>query len=393
MVKRIYVALILTMLLGILPLASADDEGLADYRQDCLTPGELSEYSFPGVLFYLSPDRYLWRTTHDWQPETVLPETRVVRIISDRNYAPQILLLVEGKHPTALTTVDASGTHLESIEWQDEWTSVEGLTQDGRLMIERESRNAQDNGIGFATFGGQTTYFTDFPHALIAEEISSRSSSLSATTGFYISPDGQLLVYDAFFEAEKAINSRRGLALVDVASQEEIWRTYGNHIWDKIWSYPHWSPDGKRFAYITQDHDYMDDLDFDVEIAFVDRTGRERIMTDFNTAGATFRFPTWLYWSPDGSKIAFWVRDKTYLIDGTDIPEDTTLHIYDLAMNIVYDLCVDEHFSPALTWSPDGSAIAYSSNDHMRLVDLESRTYVDTPLQVEFPSTLAWLAN
>ena len=51
--KLIHMGLILTILLGILHLASAGDEDLADYSQDCLTNAELSDRSFPGILFLI----------------------------------------------------------------------------------------------------------------------------------------------------------------------------------------------------------------------------------------------------------------------------------------------------------------------------------------------------
>lgn len=390
--KLIHMGLILTALLGILHLASAGNEGLADYSQDCLTNGELSDRSFPGTLFYLSPDQHLWRTEDNWQPELVLPETRVLHIIDDRNYSPQKLLVVEDTDPATFTIINASGEFLDSVRWQAEWTSVSSLTQDDRLIVERKTGHSEDTGIAFVTFSGQTTYFTDFPSALVVNE----SNSLSNTTGFYVSPDGQFVVYDAFFEAENKLTSQRGLALADISSKREVWRTRENYIWGEFWSHPHWSPDGTQFAYVNQDHNYLYHEDFDIEIAMVDRSGQERIVTDFNVAGATFRFPDWLYWSPDGNKIAFWMRDVTYEIDRSNVPEDrlgVALHIYDLSMNTVYDLCVDERLSSALTWSPDSRALAYGSTDNIRLVDLESHAYGDLPLEVASFSRLEWLAD
>ncbi|MBZ0304228.1 MAG: hypothetical protein K8J31_31120 [Anaerolineae bacterium] len=75
-----------------------------------------------------------------------------------------------------------------------------------------------NTGIAFVAFDEQTIDFNDFVNALIVDE----SNSLFNSTGFYISPDGQFVVYDAIFDAEKELFSRRGLALVDVSSEREV---------------------------------------------------------------------------------------------------------------------------------------------------------------------------
>jgi WD40 repeat protein len=76
--------------------------------------------------------------------------------------------------------------------------------------------------------------------------------------------------------------------------------------------------------------------------------------------------PSDLSWSPDNSRIAFWVLELT----GTDpavVTNNAVLHMLDIRTSEVFRYCAftaAEHTpeTPRLIWSPDGTALAFAGN-------------------------------
>jgi Tol biopolymer transport system component len=151
--------------------------------------------------------------------------------------------------------------------------------------------------------------------------------------GFDWSPDGNRLVYFAtvgarsvLLVAQTANERARPIAPVVVFSPGPIGNS-GN---------PAWSPDGST-------------------IAFEDGSGIALVNPD-GTALTTLKFPNYVYdpvWSPDGSKLAVAGRFANYVInaDGTGLTQ------------LPGRVCkqVWPGFWQRLSWSPDGSMIAYSA--------------------------------
>jgi hypothetical protein len=89
-----------------------------------------------------------------------------------------------------------------------------------------------------------------------------------------------------------------------------------------------------------------------------------------------------LSWSPDSSKIAFWVTPLTGPNPTADLG-NATLHVYDVTTGELRSYCgftTNEHTpnTPRLVWSPDGTHVAFGGN----LPD-DNRGYLLLALNVE----------
>ena len=106
-------------------------------------------------------------------------------------------------------------------------------------------------------------------------------------------------------------------------------------------SWPSWSPDGSKIAFVS-------DRDGDFEIYSMDVDGGNQTRLT-NIPGFADSFPTW---SPDATKIAFvadrWGNDEIYVMDADGSNQSR------LTTNVAADAL------PA--WSPDGQEIVFSSD-------------------------------
>ena len=115
--------------------------------------------------------------------------------------------------------------------------------------------------------------------------------------------------------------------------------------------HPALSPDGTQIAYF----DGMGDHSHNLWVMNADGTER-RLLLDDEVAGAGHMHA--LTWSPDGEWLAFTTDDRIYLVrpDGTG-----------LRPVVEGDLS----FPPAVQWSPDGSRIAHRRGGALLVVDLD----------------------
>jgi dipeptidyl aminopeptidase/acylaminoacyl peptidase len=100
---------------------------------------------------------------------------------------------------------------------------------------------------------------------------------------------------------------RKHLYLVDVASGKTVQLTSGAH--DEI--LPAWSPDGSRIAFVSKRGGDPDrSFDFDLYVIDAKAGARERQLTDFPGADLDPEWESYPAWSPDGSRIAYLRADE-----------------------------------------------------------------------------------
>ncbi|PSQ97503.1 MAG: peptidase S9, partial [Bacteroidetes bacterium SW_11_64_17] len=158
-----------------------------------------------------------------------------------------------------------------------------------------------------------------------------------------VSPDGR---YVAFISRRNLFNTN--LFVADAETGEIVQQLEGTR------SNPHfdalrfinsagaWSPDGRRFAFITFTDGRNEINTFNV------KTGEIKTRTAIEEVGAIHN----LAWSPDGASIAF-----SGLEGGL-----SDLYIYDLEAQSVRQLTNDRYAALQPTWSPDGETIAFTTD-------------------------------
>lgn len=123
-----------------------------------------------------------------------------------------------------------------------------------------------------------------------------------------------------------------------------------------------WSPDGADLAYVGQPGTLSSEL-------YLTEPGSVLpvALTNFSEMGQTMRIggfnPLTLTWSPDSTRVAFWVTE----LRGPDPENDTgpaMLYVADVrtgATTRYCDLSIGQHTPnpPKLSWSPDGTHIAF----------------------------------
>lgn len=143
-----------------------------------------------------------------------------------------------------------------------------------------------------------------------------------------------------------------------------------------------WSPDGSWLAYVSQITTSSAEL-------FGIRPGRDDApiqLTDLLATSGPARIngrnSTDLSWSPDGSRLAFWVIS----LNGAD-PEqnagEATIHVYNIQTDEVKVYCgfsTRDHTpnTPRLIWSPDGSHLAFGAD-----VKEDDKSYLLLALDLE----------
>ncbi len=158
-----------------------------------------------------------------------------------------------------------------------------------------------------------------------------------------VSPDGR---YVAFIARRNLFNINLFVADAETGEiVQELEGTQANPHFDAlrfIDTAGTWSPDGRRFAFVTFAEGTNEINTFNV------RTGETQTRTAVEGVGAIKN----LVWSPDGSTIAF-----AGLEGGL-----SDLYLYDLDKEQVRQLTDDRYAAMQPTWSPDGSTIAFTTD-------------------------------
>ncbi len=171
-----------------------------------------------------------------------------------------------------------------------------------------------------------------------------------------VSPDGQ---YVAFLSERDIFNINLFIADANTGKVvKKLKGTNSNPHFDAIRfiaSAGSWSPDGKKFAFITF-------VEGDNEISILDWNSGDierRIAVDGVTA------ITNLAWSPDGRRLAFSGMDGGI----------SDLYVLDLRTNVVQQLTNDRYADLQPAWSPDGETIAFVTDRGPGGTDFETLKY------------------
>ena len=171
-----------------------------------------------------------------------------------------------------------------------------------------------------------------------------------------VSPDGR---YVAFISRQNLFNTN--LFVADAETGEIVQQLEGTR------SNPHfdalrfinsagaWSPDGRRFAFITFTEGRNEISTFNVQ------TGEIKTRTTVEEVGAIHN----LAWGPDGRRIAF-----SGLQGGL-----SDLYIYDLETQTARQLTNDRYSALQPTWAPDGETLAFTTDRGPGGTDFETLSY------------------
>lgn len=239
-----------------------------------------------------------------------------------------------------IVLVLAAGVAGAVVESGDDTT---GAATDGTR--ERDSKN------GVPSLAGSILYISNrgFPPPQPV-----RGPVIPTAKGFNLwvmGPDGrdQRRLTDTGFDAQPSL-SPDGTRIVWVVRNNEIWTMNSDgsgraHIAScpMACSFPKWSPEGSRIAYVTQSRSRGDDR---VVVVGADGSRPNRYHTDFTPYSVT--------WSPEGEKLAVTV---------TGSPETAGLWTLDLESAAQRRIRTGNSLNP--DWSPDGKAILFSDGVRM----------------------------
>jgi Tol biopolymer transport system component len=171
-----------------------------------------------------------------------------------------------------------------------------------------------------------------------------------------VSPDGR---YVAFISRRNLFNTNLFVADAETGEiVQQLEGTRSNPHFDAlrfINSAGSWSPDGRRFAFITFAEGRNEINTFNVQ------TGEIQTRTTVKEVGAIHN----LAWGPEGRRIAF-----SGLQGGL-----SDLYIYNLETETARQLTNDRHSALQPTWAPDGEALAFTTDRGPGGTDFETLSY------------------
>jgi hypothetical protein len=400
---RVILTVIFYVLVGLIhPSLSQDDDIVVEpsrYVETCLTESELSEVHFPGRIFYSVTDgtNTLHGIRDNLQPELMLQGIEVAGHFGYTEYGNNHLMIRTTRHQDGhdyldtILVIDVDGEVLHQFSWQEKIPLPHALALDGRFIISYTPKAATERGFGLMTLDGEIDIYINLPNLFWDEPVTRHSIHMTLQP-IQISPTGEHVVYDALVDSEIYPDDERvGLIMFDTATQTEIWSTTHNFLFFGRLSTAKWAPDGTQFAYARANEEYGWYPTAAVEIGIVDQDGVERIVTNIGAQNEFFIPDSELFWSPDGSKIAFWMWDFEQSWGQGYRNDNKILHYIDLIDNTVYNLCLVKFSGAEVTWSPDSTMMIYDNYETITLVDLEQSTYVDMPQDPPVAYILGWL--
>jgi TolB protein len=127
--------------------------------------------------------------------------------------------------------------------------------------------------------------------------------------------------------------------------------------------YPTWSPDGRRIAYYTNPQNPVVEL----WVMNADGSGKRELVSNggIRDPNSTYDWP--IAWSPDGTRIAYTGEDHGHY----------EIYVIDLQSGTRQQLAPTFRDAAAPSWSPDGKAIAFmSDHDNLKLKSGSIEIYV-----------------
>ncbi|CAG0997021.1 MAG: PD40 domain-containing protein [Anaerolinea sp.] len=333
----------------------------------CLQEVTPDQLSLRGSIYYESTRfGHLWRLNTELVSEAVElypPSPGIVYALTDTAHKT---LIVFGRmaaptiRPLSFYLIQ-QGKVIKYYKADLTWDSPLTWTHNNRLVVNQDASEPAQNGFLLLNTGGESLTvetYTDFPHAMRVTQV--------PHNGFQVSPQEDRVIYGALWG--EGLSRARGLALAELPSKRVIWSTTENHLWSDWWSEPLWSPDGTQFAYVHQDYSNSR-----LNIALVNKNGKQRLVTDFQGDAEHFELISTLLWSPDGHKLAFWMYEPFSLLQA-DHPSDLqSLYILDLRDGTVIATChrMQRYWDMGITWSPDSTSLAYVEGKQLFLLDID----------------------
>lgn len=364
-------------------------EKLADAKieqsntETCIVKGELSDVQLEGSIFYSTwTDDITWIIDANLYPRQIVPALNSAFGIADLTRH-----LIAISDITGIYVFNQNADLKYVLPYDKGWSGLTNWTSQGQLVMRHRSEDGLYDGFIIVSLDGNLESHVQLPNIL--SPVYGAGVAESATSSdILVSSDGSRVVYDATEDSSAYPFRERGLVLAEVSTKSEIWHTNEHHIWENFWSAPAWSPDSSHFAYAQQDY-----LTSDIEMALVDPSGNENLLTDINH-GQTFFVPVSLSWSPDSSKIAFWLWDATWTIKAPytrpQQEEPNYLYLVDVTTGEIRNMCLPGG-QQNVTWSTDGSSLIYNTYENIRWVDLDNGLYVDLPNTSHVRDIFGWL--
>ncbi len=187
-----------------------------------------------------------------------------------------------------------------------------------------------------------------------------RLRSISAVR---ISPDGQHIAYVVSEASYEKDCYEPVLYLIPAAGGTPVRMTYGTRIFNQPIPAPalRWSPDGTRLSFAA----FVNDVP---QVVVMGASGGEpRAMTSAKEGVTTYE------WAPDSTRIAYLAPDpapeeeerrkkeKSYVIEVDRHERPGRIWVQDLAGGSPRAISPPGQFVLSLSWSPDGSTLAYSA--------------------------------
>lgn len=262
-----------------------------------------------------------------------------------------------------LSLVDATGS-LQKVAWSSEDTfSFDGWINNHQLAILQKSNfiivdTAQDSQLSFSS--------SDFPDF---ESYVSVSFDPSLTRAVYKSTSGEITLWD--------LSTKTILTQIDDS-------------FDRAPAVA-WQSSGERTAVVAPIDTRLKTHGWSDEIFIVDRDGQSWQLTHLYEAFGLSQNIASLSWSPDGSKIAFWLPDGT---------GNKTLMVADVMTGNATNYCVlnaaNDRFPLYLSapiWSPDGSQLLVENryaSDKSKLLIVDPREKIAFPI-AENANPVGWM--